>query len=143
MYNHIHITVNRTSYKSRAKSLEKARMAVKNGFSLGFFPEGGIRLKNFPSMVNFQDGAFRLAAENDLPIVPITFLDNHEILTDDDLFLIKPRKCRIVYHEPLRANDASDEEIKKLKLEVHRVIQNELNKAHGKELTPTEETAQS
>lgn len=139
MYNRIHITVNRSSYKSRARSLEKARNAIKSGFSLGFFPEGGIRLKEFPNMVNFQDGAFRLAVEHNLPIVPITFLDNHQILPDDDLFLISRKKCRIVYHEPMWAKDASDEEIKKLKLDVHRVIQNELNKVHGKELvTPTE-----
>ncbi len=89
-------------------------------------------------MVNFQDGAFRLAAEFDLPIVPITFLDNHEILTDDGLFLIKRRPCRIVYHEPVKAEGNSDEEIKKLKVDVHREIQNELDKVHGKKQTPDE-----
>ena len=89
-------------------------------------------------MVNFQDGAFRLAAEYNLPIVPITFLDNHQILADDDMFLIQRKQCRLVYHPPLWAKDNSDEEIKQLKLEVHRVIQDELNKVHGKEaVAPT------
>lgn len=144
MYNRIHITVNRASYKSRAKSLEKARNAISNGFSLGFFPEGGIRLKEFPQMVIFQDGAFRLAAEFDLPIVPITFLDNHQILPDDELLLIQRRKCRVVYHTPIRAKDATDEEIKKLKQDVHRVIQDELDKTHGvKPLPLTAELANS
>lgn len=130
MYNHIHITVNRASYKSRAESLEKARKALKSGFNLGFFPEGGIRLKHFPNMVPFQDGAFRLAAENEVPIIPVTFVDNFHILEDDQAMLIRRRKCRIVYHEPLKAANSSEEEIKKLKSSVYRVIQDELNKHH-------------
>lgn len=130
MYNKIHITVNRSSYKSRAMSLAKARSALKSGFSLGFFPEGGIRLKEFPNMVNFQDGAFRLAVEHNIPIIPVSFLDNHFILPDDDLFLITRKTCRIVYHEPIIPQTASEEEIKKLKSDVHRVIQDELNNSH-------------
>ena len=139
MYNRIHITVNRSSYKSRAKSLGKARKALQNGFNLGFFPEGGIRLKQFPYMVNFQDGAFRLAAENDIPIIPITFLDNHHILAEDYFFTIKRKICRVVYHAPIKANDATDGEIKKLKSAVHRVIQEELNAAYNKTSSPIEE----
>jgi 1-acyl-sn-glycerol-3-phosphate acyltransferase len=127
MYNSLHITVNRASYKSRALSLSKAREAIKNGFNLGFFPEGGIRVKEFPKMIDFQDGAFRLAAQNDLPVIPITFLDNYDIFYDDDMFNMKRKRCRVIYHEPIKAKDDSEEEIKKLKLSVYRVIQNELN----------------
>lgn len=141
MYNSLHITVNRASYKSRALSLRKARNAIEDGFNLGFFPEGGIRLKEFPNIVNFQDGAFRLAAQYDLPVIPITFLDNFNILYDDELLNIRRRKCRIVYHEPIKALDDSEEEIKKLKTAVHRVIQGELN-AHAHISTPTKETAE-
>ncbi len=130
MYNNLHITVNRSSYKSRAISLRKARRAIENGFNLGFFPEGGIRVKEFPNLVNFQDGAFRLAAENNLPVVPITLVDNYTILFDDELLNMKRRTCRIVYHEPIKAKNASEEEIKKLKSTVHRVIQDELTTCH-------------
>lgn len=130
MYNNLHITVNRASYISRARSLEKARKAIKEGFNLGFFPEGGIRLKSFPNMVNFQDGAFRIAAENNLPVIPITLLDNHAILYDNEILNIKRKKCRIVYHEPIKALNDSEEEIKKLKASVHRVIQGELDAHH-------------
>ena len=134
MYNNLHITVNRSSYKSRAVSLRKARTAIQDGFNLGFFPEGGIRLKEFPNMVNFQDGAFRLAAENNLPVVPISLLDNYNILRDDEVFNMRRRICRVVYHEPIWAKDASEEEIKKLKSSVYRVIQDELTSRHKKKL---------
>ncbi len=139
MYNNLHITVNRSSYKSRAVSLRKARTAIQDGFNLGFFPEGGIRLKEFPNMVNFQDGAFRLAAENNLPVVPISLLDNYNILRDDEVFNMRRRICRVVYHEPIWAKDASEEEIKKLKTSVYRVIQDELTSRH-KKTSPKKET---
>lgn len=138
MYNKLHITVNRSSYRSRGESLLKARTALNDGFNLGFFPEGGIRLKEFPHMVNFQDGAFRLAAEYKVPIVPVTFCDNYSILPDDRIFLIKRVPCRVVYHQPILAKGDSDEEIRKLKADVHRVIQEELNSHHGQEIVSTE-----
>lgn len=137
MYNNLHITVDRSSIRSRGMTLKKARTALENGFNLGFFPEGGIRVKNFPKMVDFQDGAFRLAAENDLAVVPITFLDNYNIFYDNEVFNMKRRTCRIVYHEPIKAVDSSEEEIKKLKFAVQRVIQDELNSHHSSPKTET------
>lgn len=127
MYQTLHITVNRSSYRSRAKSLIKAREAIKNGFNLGFFPEGGIRLNQYPNMVDFKDGAFKLAVENNLPIVPVTMPDNYRILRDDDLLNIRRKKCRIVYHEPIWPTGQKDEDVRKLKEDVFRVIQTELN----------------
>ena len=126
MYRTLHITVNRSSYRSRAKSLVKAREAVGNGFNLGFFPEGGIRLDSFPNMVDFKDGAFKLAIENNLPILPVTLPDNYWIIQDDDLLNVRRRTCRIIYHAPIWPAGNTDEDVKKLRQEVFRVIQTEL-----------------
>ncbi len=127
MYNNIHITVNRSSYRSRAESLSKAREELSYGFNLGFFPEGGIRFDDYPNMKSFQDGAFRLAAEYDIPIIPVTFISNHDILADDRILEINKRSCEVVYHEPIHPSGESDEDIKQLKLAVYRVIQDELD----------------
>ncbi|MEP1033883.1 lysophospholipid acyltransferase family protein [Ekhidna sp.] len=129
MYRTLHITVNRSSYRSRARSLVKAREAVADGFNLGFFPEGGIRLESYPKMVDFKDGAFKIAAENNLPIIPVSMPDNFRILPDDDLLNIRRKKCRIVYHRPIWPVGKEDEDVKKLKQEVFRVIQTELNQS--------------
>ena len=128
MYRTLHITVNRSSYRSRARSFTKSKEAIEKGFNLGFFPEGGIRLENYPNMVDFKDGAFKLAAEYKLPIVPVTLPDDYLILPDDDLLNIRRKKCRIIYHEPIWPTDEADSP-KQLKEEVFRVIQTELNKS--------------
>lgn len=134
MYNRIHISVNRSSFRSRAKSLAKAQEELNHGFSLGFFPEGGIRLSEFPKMVPFKDGAFRLAVQNNIPIVPISFPDNYTILKDDALLDFHWKKCRIIYHEPIWPNGTSDDCIKQLRDEVFRVIQSELDTSSSPEL---------
>ena len=131
MYNKIHITVNRSSYRSRAQSLLKARNELKSGFNLGFFPEGGIRLKEYPKMVDFKDGAFRLAAENNIPVIPVTFPDNYGILADDALLSIQRKECRIIYHQPIFPSGSKDEEIKTLKEQVFHVIQSKLDRLHS------------
>ncbi|MEQ8905580.1 lysophospholipid acyltransferase family protein [Ekhidna sp.] len=128
MYRTLHITVNRSSYRSRAQSLVKAREEIKKGHNLGFFPEGGIRLENYPNMVDFKDGAFKLAVENNVPIIPVTMPDNYRILPDDDLLNIRRKQCRIIYHEPIWPKGSEDAHARQLKDEVFRVIQTELIK---------------
>ena len=56
----------------------------------------------------------------------ITFPDNYHILQDDELLNISRRTCRMIYHQPIWPNGASDEAMKQLKDEVFRVIQSEL-----------------
>lgn len=77
-------------------------------------------------MVPFKDGAFRLAAESNTPIIPISFKDNYKILEDDEIMKMRPGKCEIIYHQPVHPSGSSDEEIKKLKEKVFRVIDSEL-----------------
>ncbi|MEQ9468638.1 MAG: lysophospholipid acyltransferase family protein [Ekhidna sp.] len=128
MYRSLHITVNRSSYRSRAQSLMKAREAIGHGYNLALFPEGGIRLEHYPNMMDFKDGAFKLAVENNVPIVPVTLPDNYYIQSDDDLLNIRRRTCRIIYHKPIWPNLESEEPVKQLREEVFRVIQTELLK---------------
>ena len=102
------------------------------GYNMGFFPEGGIRLKRYPEMMSFQDGAFRLAVETNTPIVPISFPNNYHIMPDDELLNMKRRACRVIYHEPIFPKGNSDTDIKQLKEDVFRVIQSTLDNESNK-----------
>ena len=126
MYRRLHITVNRSSFRSRGQTLARARKELEKGHNLGFFPEGGIFLKKYPEMVNFKEGAFRLSAESKTPIVPVTFTNNYNIIADDAIMDMRPGKCKIIYHNPIFPSGSTEEDIKKLKEDVFRVIQSEL-----------------
>ncbi|MFY0601137.1 MAG: 1-acyl-sn-glycerol-3-phosphate acyltransferase [Cyclobacteriaceae bacterium] len=129
MFKTLHITVNRSNIMSRARSLKKTQESLKEGFNMMFFPEGGILTKSPPKMVGFKDGAFRLAIEENIPVVPITFPDNYVILPDDDSFMIRPRKCRVIVHKPIYPKDCQND-IVSLKSMTKSTIEKELAKYH-------------
>ena len=83
MYSKLHILVDRASLKSRHNSWLAAQQAIQKGFSIVFFPEGGILTKEPPKMVAFKDGAFRISVNEQIPIVPVTIPYNHILLPDE------------------------------------------------------------
>lgn len=78
----LNIPVNRENSAQAAKAFIQAKQAVKEGWSLVIFPEGGIPTHNIPKMVPFKNGAFKLAKSVSIPIIPITFENNHILFSD-------------------------------------------------------------
>ena len=70
------ILVDRSSSKSKHRVFERAQHRINQGLSICIFPEGGVPDDESILLDSFKDGAFRLAIEHQLPIVPITFGDN-------------------------------------------------------------------
>ncbi|MES2747170.1 MAG: lysophospholipid acyltransferase family protein [Bacteroidota bacterium] len=69
------ILVDRKSSKSRMAVFARAQKRLNQGLSICIFPEGGVPDESI-LLDEFKDGAFRLAIEHQIPIVPITFPDN-------------------------------------------------------------------
>ena len=70
------ILVDRKSSKSRMEVFERAQKRLNQGMSICIFPEGGVPEDMSVIIDEFKDGAFRLAIEHQIPIIPITFPDN-------------------------------------------------------------------
>jgi len=70
------ILVDRNSQKSRLQVFESAQRRINQGNSICIFPEGGVPEDKSKILTPFKDGAFRLAIDHELAIVPITFHDN-------------------------------------------------------------------
>ena len=125
MYRKIHITVDRESLKSRYNTLVRAKEAVDQGKSVLIFPEGGIKSTSPPKMASFKDGAFRLAIEKQIPVVPVTIPYNWIILPDNEN-LINWGKLKLVCHEPVSTSGMTLENVDNLKEEVFGIIRKEL-----------------
>jgi 1-acyl-sn-glycerol-3-phosphate acyltransferase len=54
---------------------ERAQKRLNQGVSICVFPEGGVPDESI-MLDEFKDGAFRMALEHQIPIVPLTFADN-------------------------------------------------------------------
>lgn len=69
------ILVDRSSEKSRKAVFLRAQKRLKQGLSICIFPEGGVPDESI-LLDSFKDGAFRLAINHQIPIVPMVFPDN-------------------------------------------------------------------
>jgi 1-acyl-sn-glycerol-3-phosphate acyltransferase len=70
------IMVDRSSSKSRMAVYNRAQKRLKQGLSICIFPEGGVPEDESVTLAQFKDGAFKLALEHQIPIVPMVFFDN-------------------------------------------------------------------
>ncbi len=80
-YKRTSILVDRSCSKSKMEVFEEAQKRIDRGLSICIFPEGGVPHDESILLDNFKDGAFRLAVEHELPIVPLVFPDNKKRLS--------------------------------------------------------------
>ncbi len=126
MFTKLHIQVDRTSKGSRTKALTRSIKALKSGRSIMIFPEGGIHSSSFPQMVQpFKDGAFSMAIENQVPLVPISLVDNYKVMPE---ILLWPHRLRVIFHAPIETKGLTKKDIETLRKQVYEVIQGTLDK---------------
>ena len=66
-------------------------------------------------MIPFKEGAFKLAKSAKVPLVPLTFLDNHHIFSDPgDLDYAHPGISRVVMHPVISAEEVEHSTEKEL-----------------------------
>ncbi len=127
MYRKLHITVDRSSLRSRVNTIKRSLQAIEEGKSLVIFPEGGIMTDNEPVMGRFKDGAFRVAIEKQIPLVPVTIPYNWIILPPNE-FLLRWHRLEIIFHEPVSTSGLTLKDLDTLKQQVFGTIEKELNK---------------
>ena len=132
MYSKLHITVDRTKLKSRYTTLIQSMKAVDEGKSLIIYPEGGIMSNHPPEMAEFKDGAFRVAVEKQIPLVPVTIPYNWIILPDNE-FVLHWHKLKVIFHEPIVTTGLTMNDIGKLKHKLRRIITDELKRHNQNE----------
>lgn len=126
MFRKLHIVVERNSSRGRAKAMQDTLDCLKAGRSVVIFPEGGIHHKLQPGVADFKDGAFSLAIQTGLPLVPITICHNWYILPDDGKWLPRNGTCKSIVHNPIFTDGMSEKDIPRLREQVRNIIQESL-----------------
>ena len=116
-FKRLHIPVYRKGGPNANKALETADKAIKNGWCVIIFPEGGIKEDLVPALQPFKDGAFRLAKNNSVPLVPITFMNNHILFEDPAAknSIARPGVADVVVHRIIDKQTVLENEIDVLK----------------------------
>ena len=126
-FKNVHILVDRKSVSSSHRAFLRLAKYLDNGTSILVFPEGTI--SNSGQLLAFKNGAFKLAIDKQVPIVPITFLNNWKLLQNGGFLKAKGRPgiCRIVVHKPIYTTGMSEKDLLSLRTQVYDVISKELN----------------
>jgi len=120
------ILVDRSSPKSRQAVFLMAQRRLKSGLSICIFPEGGVPEEHI-MLDEFKDGAFRLAINHQIPVVPLTFKDNKKRFSYT-FFSGGPGLMRVKVHEFLETKNLKIDSTKELNNMAHEIILNELKR---------------
>lgn len=119
------ILVDRENQKSRQEVFARAQKRLNEGTSICIFPEGGVPDDRSIVLDKFKDGAFRLAIDHQIPIVPITFHDNKKRFSYK-FFSGSPGKMRVKIHPFISTAGKTQADKKELREKTRAVILEEL-----------------
>jgi 1-acyl-sn-glycerol-3-phosphate acyltransferase len=118
-----HVFIDRSDRLAAISAINQARERISGGTSIFFFPEG-TRSRD-GNMLPFKKGAFRMAAELQLPILPVSIKGTYQMLPPDTMRM-KPGRARMVIHPPIETEGVGPENIPALMGQVREVIGAEL-----------------
>ena len=118
------ILVDRGDIKSRQAVFKRAQKRIESGLSICIFPEGGVPPESVV-LDRFKLGAFRLAVDHQLPLVPLTFLDNKKRLSYT-FFSGSPGRMRTIGHSFFHPKNYGKDAAKKMSSAVYDLLLNSL-----------------
>lgn len=117
-----HIFVDKSGPKAIKETIDNARETLQGGTSLVVFPEGSRTFTGHMGV--FRKGAFQLADELQLPVVPVTIDGSFDVLTRMEGFnFVHRHSMRLVIHKPIYpAASHSPQDIKETMNTAYREI---------------------
>ncbi|HAW51742.1 MAG TPA: hypothetical protein DCX54_05345 [Flavobacteriales bacterium] len=119
----MNILVNRDSAMDGMRALNRSAEEMKKGSSVVIFPEGTIP-DNAPDLMPFKNGPFKLAIKEQVPIVPVSFINIYKLL-QIGAFLRrrgKPGIAHVVVNEPVYTKGMKGDDFLKLRDQVSAII---------------------
>jgi len=118
------ILVDRGNAESRKEVYISAQEKLNNGLSIVIFPEGLVPHEDV-ILSEFKNGAFRLAIEHQIPIVPMTFYDVKKRFSWT-FFSGSPGKLRVKIHNFIQTEGLTLDDMETTKQNAYDIIYKEL-----------------
>jgi 1-acyl-sn-glycerol-3-phosphate acyltransferase len=115
-----HIYVDRSNREAALASINAAKQRIVDGTSVLFFPEG-TRSRD-TTMRPFKKGAFRMALDLQLPILPVTIQGTRDILPSDTTDLY-PGRATMIIHPPIPIEAYDHDNLDELMARTRAVIE--------------------
>ncbi len=118
------ITVDRDNAKSRSAAFKSAHRRIEKGLSVCIFPEGKVPDEDV-ILDEFKSGAFRLAIDHQIPIIPMTFADNKKRFSYV-FFHGSPGRMRVKIHKFIETKGLSVDDKDIIMEKARNIIYNQL-----------------
>jgi 1-acyl-sn-glycerol-3-phosphate acyltransferase len=118
-----HIFVDRSAPKSLLTSIRQAEVSLQNGISLVVFPEGSRSYTG--EMGAFKKGAFQLADDLQLAVVPVTINGSFEVLPRTRK-LVNRHRMILTIHPPISPKGKGMDNIKATMEEAYTAVESAL-----------------
>jgi len=113
------IFVDNSSPQAATKTIRIAEEKLKDGASIAIFPEGSRTRTG--KMGRFKKGAYQMALDLKLPIVPITINGSFEVMPIN-FYWINPHKMEMIIHDPIHLDEIHPENIREAAVNIRELI---------------------
>jgi 1-acyl-sn-glycerol-3-phosphate acyltransferase len=126
------IPVNRKSITDAHRAFVESGRKLDQGLSMVIYPEGTISVSG--KLKPFKNGAFRLAIERQVPIVPVVNLNNWRFLQNGGFLKSNGRPGRpvIIVGDPISTQGLGEAQVEELREKVSTFIREELERHNGR-----------
>lgn len=114
-----HVFINRSDPDQARVAINRAVGRLKPGTGLMFFAEG--TRSRTGELLPFKKGAFRVAIDRQLPVLPVTVVNTREILPAKSL-RIRPGRVRLIVHPPVETRGMTQGNCGELRRRCHATI---------------------
>lgn len=122
-----HIFIDRSDPEQARNAINTAVSGLPPGTGILFFPEG--TRSRTGRLIRFRKGAFRVAADSGMPVLPMTVTGTRNILPCDT-FRIRPGAARLIIHPPIEPDSGPiDERVNALREASIRAIESALDES--------------
>jgi len=123
----LYITVNRSDRSDRKRSMEIMNRSIEQEISVFICPEGTRNRTNKP-ILDFKDGAFRLAVFSGKPLAVLTVMNSGKLLSPRYLLRFRPGIIHAVWSEPIDTSGLTEADVPALKEKVKLLMLTHLKK---------------
>lgn len=126
-FRRMNILVNRKSTVDSHRAYMQTGERISKGQSVFIFPEATISSNG--TLIPFKNGAFKLAIDKQVPVVPLVFPDNWKLLQNGGFLTAngRPGIARVIVREAVQTKGMTNTDLLPLREKVKKIIQESLD----------------